>query len=127
MAKQDNSKEVAELKKIIEKMDKKYSTLEKRVKQLEKELQEKSIDRRIKKESIHILGFTLVKSGKYYHAVRTVDGDQWRIYIGKNIEDLDKVKSKIMEWFDTNSWAKSTYDKIIAEHPENRKEKEIIH
>ncbi len=97
-----NKKEIAELKDIVKALQKKQVELEKRIIELESQ----PIDKRFKEECIKVLGFTLIKSGDYYHAVKTFDGSQYRIYIGKNIEDLSFVEGKINMWFKNNSWAK---------------------
>ena len=69
-------------------------------------------DRREKEELTKVWGLTIIKNGKYYHAVRTIDGSTIRIYIGKS-KDEDIVKSKIAEWLKWNSWARDSLAKIV--------------
>lgn len=68
-------------------------------------------DRREKESLTKIWGLSIIKNGKYYHAVRTIDGSTIRIYIGKS-KDRNIVKQKIADWLSYNSWAKDSLEKI---------------
>ena len=84
----------------IEKLREKVDGLEKRINALEEQLETR--DRRYKDEVPKMLGFSLIKAGKYFHAVKTEGGLQHRVYIGRNIDDKEKVKTKIKKWQKNN-------------------------
>lgn len=92
--------EIEELKKLVNTLLDSNKSLEKRVSKLEKMLEEKP-DYRCKDSIRRVLGFALSDVNGYFNAVKTVDGEQIRVYIGKNTSE-ENVRKKIVECFVTN-------------------------
>lgn len=65
---------------------------------------QKTVESSIDKDIPKVLGFSIVKSpanknnNEYYHAVKRINNDEIRIYIGKKIDD-NNIKTKICTWF----------------------------
>lgn len=92
---------LAELKKIkgiVAKLEKENKELKKRVSRLEAGTNK---DLRIKAK--RVLGFTLSNVRGYYNAVRSIQGGQVRIYIGKNTKDT-LVRKKIVSYLIDNAY-----------------------
>ncbi len=93
--------EVKKLQESVAKLEEENKALRKRVGRLEAGTDK---DLRLK-AAVRVLGFTLSNVNGYYNAVRTVNGSQIRIYIGKKKEVAEK---KIMAYLlDNVTWLRS--------------------
>jgi hypothetical protein len=111
--KEKMSKEkIKRLEKAMESAIKRIEQMEKRIESLESRLETK--DRRFKEGTKRVMGFSLIKCGKYYQAAKNIGEDQLRIYIGKDIDE-NKVKEKIKKWLNENNWAKNAIIKACPE------------
>lgn len=85
--------DMIEIKSIVIELQEQNDLLRKRISRM-KAISTSTQDMRIKAQ--RVLGFTLSNVKGYYNAVRTVNGSQIRIYIGKNTEE-QHVKNKIVD------------------------------
>lgn len=57
---------------------------------------------------IKVFGFSIVKSGQYWLAVKRIDGDLCKIYLGKDMDSMPEIKAKIVAWLLGNPGAKES-------------------
>lgn len=94
--------EIKKLKEAIGQLKKENKELRQRVTRIESGNQK---DLRLKAE--RFLGFTMSNVRGYYNAVRTVNGAQIRVYIGKNISEEIASKKIIKYLVDNVRWLKN--------------------
>jgi len=88
--------EIKNLQESVAKLERENNNLKKRVSHLE------GTDRDLRIKAKRVLGFTMSNVRGYYNAVRTINGGQVRIYIGKKTDIAEK---KIMAYLLENvSW-----------------------
>jgi len=107
--------EINSLKTSINRLKKENKELRQRLSRLEAGTNK---DLRIKAK--RVLGFTMSNVRGYYNAVRSINGSQIRIYIGKNIDE-EVVSKKIIDYLVENMsyghWLKNeikTCDDLMA-------------
>lgn len=88
---------IAELEKQIAKVIAQNKKLEKRIATLEKKL-DQTKDYRYKDDVRKVLGFSISDVNGYLNAVKTVSGQQLRVYIGKDSSE-ENIRRKIIENF----------------------------
>ena len=92
--------QVKQLQESVGKLEDENKALRKRVSRLEA-----GTDRDLRLKAERVMGFTLSNVNGYYNAVRTVNGSQIRIYVGKKKEVAEK---KIMAYLlDNVTWLRS--------------------
>lgn len=92
--------EVSQLKSLVIELIQENTALKKRVLALENK-NINTVDLRLTAK--RVLGFTMSNVRGYYNAVRTINGSQIRIYIGKDISNEEKVKEKIISYITSNA------------------------
>lgn len=85
-----------QLQKHIAKLIAGHKKLEERITQLERKL-----DHRKEEHVKHVLGFGLSNVKGYFHAVKSVNGEQLRVYVGKDNSE-ENVRKKIINNFVKN-------------------------
>lgn len=87
--------QIAKLQKQIAQLVASNKELKQRIAALEQKVNQ-TTDYRYKDNVRHVLGFSLSDVRGYFHAVKTVDGEQMRIYIGKDGSE-ENVRKKIIK------------------------------
>ena len=90
--------EIKKLKESVAKLEKENKQLKKRLSRLEA-----GTDKDLRIKAQRVLGFTLSNVRGYFNAVRSIQGSQVRIYIGKNTKD-DVVRKKIVDYLIDNAY-----------------------